>query len=513
MLLLSGSFMGWFAKASEGSRLSSKELSSDPSSTIKIGGKVFTEQNILVDLLKIYLEDKGYKIQTQKNLGGTFVAYEALKNGNLDMYVEYSGTSYHSIFKQKDILSEKETHQWLKTAFAREKIYLFKGLGFSNSYALLVPDSSKHKTIKDLIDNSKNLSIGFEHEFLTRPDGYDNLLEAYGLKFKNTKTMNVGLMYEALKTQQLNVGVGYTTDGRNKAYNLKVLEDNLNYFPKYKAEIIARQDVLNSHENLQSELMALTGQINHEDMTQMNYEVDALKKSSNLVARNFLYEKNLISFSSSKVSKGFLGLKSHEIRLVKNKLLEHIRICLIALAVSLVLGFSLGTLAFEYKPLKSIVFTFVNLMQTIPSLALFGFLIPFMGIGFYPAMAALVLYSILPLVHNVYIGLSEVDQDIIESCQAIGMSRKQILTQVRIPMAMPTLGAGLRTCTVIIIGTATVAAFIGAGGLGELIFQGISSLNHRMILLGAVPAALLALLADILVHFTMSRLTSPGLKK
>lgn len=480
---------------------------------IKVGGKVFTEQNILVDLIKIYLEDKGYKVQTQKNLGGTFVAYEALKNGNLDIYVEYSGTSYHSIFKQNKILSEDKTYLWLKEKFKQESIYLFKSLGFSNSYALITPKDKNYQTINDLKDQSRELSIGFEHELLSRPDGYYNLVKAYELKFKNPKTMNVGLMYEALKNNQLDVGIGYVTDGRNKAYGMKILTDTLDFFPKYNASIMAKTSVLQKHANLESVLMALTGQINDDEMTQMNYEVDALKRSSNVVAKNFLFKKGLIAYSSSKAEQAFLGLKHHELRLVKNKLLEHIQISLFALGVSILLGFALGILAFEFKSLKSVVFTLVNLIQTIPSLALFGFLIPFMGIGFWPAMVALILYSILPLVHNVYIGISEIDKDIIESCQAIGMTDLEILLQVRIPMAMPTLGAGLRTCTVIIIGTATIAAFIGAGGLGELIFQGISSLNHRMILLGAVPAALLALVADATVYWTMQRLTSPGLKK
>lgn len=486
---------------------------SNKTDTIKIGGKLFTEQNILVDVLKIYLEERGYNVQTQKNLGGTFVAFEALKNGDLDIYIEYTGTAYHSIFKQTKILSADGTYSWLKKRFDDDNIFLFEDLGFSNSYTLIVLQNKKYKTINDLANDSAKLSIGFEAEVLSRPDGFKNLVEAYDLKFKNYRTLNIGLLYEALKNKQLDVGFGYATDGRNKTYGLKTLEDTLHFFPQYKASIIAKKKVLKKNKKLKEYLSALSGEISDDEMTQMNYEVDALKRSSILVARNFLHDKGLLSKSSIQSSENLIGLQESELNLIKDKLLEHIKICLIALVISILIGFSMGILAFEYKPLKSLVFTFVNLMQTIPSLALFGFLIPFMGIGFWPAMVALVLYSILPLVHNVFIGLNEIETDIIESCQAIGMTRFQILTQVRIPMAMPTIGAGLRTCTVIIIGTATVAAFIGAGGLGELIFQGISSLNNRMILLGAIPAALLALIADNIVHFFMSYFTSDGLKK
>lgn len=493
--------------------LKNSNANPNSTSTIKIGGKVFTEQNILVDLISIYLKDKGYNVTSNKNLGGTFVAYEALKNGNLDLYVEYSGTAYHSIFKQNTILNSSETFNWLKEKFRQNDIYLFKSLGFINSYALIAPQRTKFNKISDLKNESPKLRIGFEHELLSRPDGYANLIKKYDLKFKNPKSMNVGLMYEALHNNQLDIGIGYTTDGRNKAYNIKILEDDLNFFPQYQAVILSRLNTLNKFENLKSDLDQLTGQISNQEMTDMNYSVDALKLPSENVARDFLIRKGIIQAKNEKTSSKFLGLKNSEYQLVKIKFIEHIKICAIALFISIIVSFILGILAFEIKPLKNIIFIFVNLFQTIPSLALLGFLIPLMGIGFKPALVALTLYSILPLVHNIFIGLNEVEADIIESCKAIGMTDFQILTKVRIPMAMPTIGAGLRTSTVIIISMATVAAFIGAGGLGELIFQGISSLNHRMIFLGAVPAALLALIADFIVLKISLYLTSEGLKK
>ncbi len=484
--------------------------------SLNIGGKVFTEQNILVDILKAYLESNSYKINTNKNLGGTFVAYEALKQGSLDLYVEYSGTSYHLIFDQKKILDRDSTYLWLKAAFEKEGLVILKDLGFSNSYSLITDKNLSIQKISDIRNLKMPLRIGFEHEVLSRPDGYENLLNHYGLKFQTPKTMNVGLMYEAIKNKQLDIGFGYTTDGRNVAYNLKILEDDLNFFPKYYASILVRRVALEKHPTLLNLLSKLSGSISDAEMTVMNYEVDVKKRSSSEVAKDFLIQKNLISVTedeSKLIQRTYFGLRSDELKTLKVKFLEHIKISGVGLLISIFFGFLLGILAFEFKPLKPLVFAFINIFQTVPSLALLGFLIPFLGIGFLPSLVALVIYSLLPLVHNIYIGISEVEPEIIESCKAIGMTNRQILTQVRIPMAMPTIGAGLRTCTVILISTTTVAAFIGAGGLGELIFQGISSLNHRLILLGAVPAALLAFFADYFVHKISLFMTSPGLKR
>lgn len=480
---------------------------------ILIGGKVFTEQNILVDILRLYLESKSYAVRTNKNLGGTFVAYEALKQGSLDIYIEYSGTAYHMIFKQNKVLDEQSTSNWLKQAFLADDIILVSDLGFSNSYSLVVDQNLKAQTISDLKSFNKTLRIGFEHEVLSRPDGIKNLIGFYELEFKSIKTMNVGLMYQALKSKQIDVGFGYTTDGRNIDYNLKTLKDDLHFFPKYKASILVREQLIKDHKNLMTDLNQLTNTISNEDMTRMNFEVDVKKRSSLAVAEDFLIQKQLLPQLKLQNQISFLGFKIEELQMLKTKFTEHLQICGIGFIITLFFGFLFGILAYEFKRIRPLVFAFINVFQTVPSLALLGFLIPFLGIGFLPSLVALVIYSLLPLVHNVFIGLDQVELEIIESCRAIGMNELQILTQVRIPIAMPTIGAGLRSSTVLLISTATVAAFIGAGGLGELIFQGISSMNHRLILLGAIPAAALAFVADFLVLKVSLFLTSEGLRK
>lgn len=481
-------------------------------SPVTIGGKVFTEQSILVDLLAQLLEDHQIAVIKKKNLGGTLVAFEALKKNDLDIYVEYSGTSYHSIFKQKDILSQEETFNFLKKEFSKNNIYSFPSLGFSNSYALVSKINNPYNQISDLKIDSKKYSIAFEHELLTRPDGFPEFSKTYDLEFKKVSSMNVGLMYQAVHQGQVDFGIGYTTDGRNKAFEMKIIKDDLRFFPQYFASILVHEKALKAYPELKKILSGLNNKISAEEMTEMNYLVDVKKMSPLKVTRNFLQKKKLIKSSENNLdimSENYLIKNS---ALLFSKLKEHLYICIYALLFTFFFGFIFGIAAYWNQRIKQFVFILVNIFQTVPSLALFGFLIPFLGIGFKPSLIALVMYALLPLVHNVYTGLSEVDKDIIQSFKAIGMNRWQILTKIQIPMALPTLSAGLRTSTVIIIGTATIAAFIGAGGLGELIFQGISSMDHRLILLGAIPAALLALIADFLIYSLCRFLTSQGIK-
>lgn len=479
------------------------------SAQISIGGKIFTEQNILVDLISQLLENEGYKTQKYKNLGGPFVAFEALKKGDIDLYVEYSGTAYHTIYNQAVKAEPKKAFQWLKDKFQKDGFDILEPLGFSNSYAIFIPQNflPEIQTISALRSLSPSLKMGITPEFNVRPDGYKNLTTAYNLKFKSLKVLDIGLLYEALNNGQIDLGMGYVTDGRNYAYKLRQIKDDKEFFPHYLAFILIRTDCLKKHPQLLGILNRLSHRISQEEMTLMNYKVDVLKEPSFKVAQDFLISKNLIS---TKYLKRFSSSPYYLIKnrsLLIEKTLEHIYISFFAFLFTLLIGLFLGIMCLYSKKAKTLIFIFTNFFQTVPSLALFGFLIPFLGIGFLPSLVALVMYGLLPLVHNVYTGLNEIEPDIIDSCRAIGMTPFEILIFVRFPISLPTLGAGLRTSIVIIIGTTTIAAFIGAGGLGDLIFQGISALDYKLILLGAIPAALLALLADFILQLTLKALS------
>ena len=182
--------------------------------------------------------------------------------------------------------------------------------------------------------------------------------------------------------------------------------------------------------------------------------------------------------------------------------LEHVELVLIAMTAAILIGVPLGMLIVQRAKLRALALGIAGIFQTIPSLALFGFLIPIPfigGIGQRTAIVALTLYALLPILRNTYVGLTEIDSAVLESAEAMGMTQGQILFRVRFPLGLAVILAGVRTATIITIGVATIAAAIGAGGLGTFIFRGVALVNDSLLLAGAIPAALLAILADFLL--------------
>lgn len=185
--------------------------------------------------------------------------------------------------------------------------------------------------------------------------------------------------------------------------------------------------------------------------------------------------------------------------------LDHLALVVIAMIIAILIGVPLGMFIVQRPTPRTIALALANIFQTIPSLALFGFLIPIPfigGIGKRTAIVALVLYALLPILRNTYVGLTGIDAAVLEAAEAMGMTDAQILFRVRLPLALAVILAGIRTATIITIGVATIAAAIGAGGLGTFIFRGVALVSDSLILAGAIPAALLALLAD----FALGRL-------
>jgi len=190
---------------------------------------------------------------------------------------------------------------------------------------------------------------------------------------------------------------------------------------------------------------------------------------------------------------------------------QHIQITGLAVILAIVLGVPVGILISKNKKLRSPILGIANIFQTIPSLALFGLIIPLLGIGYVPSVFVLFLYALLPIIKNTFIGINSVDEAIIDAGRGMGMTSKQILTKVEIPLALPVIMGGIRISTVINIGTATIAALIGAGGLGELIFKGISMASNNMVLAGAIPTALLAIFTDKVLGIFETKLTPQGI--
>jgi osmoprotectant transport system permease protein len=210
---------------------------------------------------------------------------------------------------------------------------------------------------------------------------------------------------------------------------------------------------------------------------------------------------------------GFIEFLSYRYMELLGLAVQHLKITALSVLLAVLIGVPTGILITRYKKTANIVLNIVNIFQTLPSMALFGLIIPIMGIGYKPSVFVLFLYALLPIIKNTYIGINSVDESTIDAGKGMGMTDGQILTMVEIPMSLPVIMGGIRISTVINIGTATLAAFIGAGGLGEMIFKGISMNNQNMILAGALPTAILALAVDSGLGVFEKILTPKGLKK
>lgn len=488
---------------------------------IIIGSKAFSESIINAEMLGQLLESKGQAVTRKLSLGGTKVAFDALNHGGIHVYPDYTGTGYIMILKKNGERDPDKVHDIVSRDFLDKfDIKWSKSLGFNNTYALTKRRDDKKlsfaKTISDVSGKLQNTKLGAPYEFMERLDGYKGLAKTYNLNFaaENLTSLNAGLMYNAIKDKQVDMIVSYSTDGRIKAFNLEILKDDKNYFPPYQPAFLVKSNTFIKYPLLKESIESLEGIISEEEMVEMNDQVDRLKQQPKLVARNFLIKKGLLKGVQTKKQKeqSFLSfMVSRKAELFK-LLGEHLLLSFVAIFFALLVSVPTGVLLTRKKKAAQIVFPIVNTIQTIPSLALLGFLIPLLGIGFAPAALALFLYSLLPLVRNTYEGIKAVDRNFVEASKGIGLTNFQILFRVEIPLALPIILAGLRTATVIVIGTATLAALIGAGGLGDPIFRGVATVNSNLILLGAIPSALLAIAADKMIGVVGNLFISKGIK-
>jgi len=489
--------------------------------TLTLASKSFSESIILSEMLAIVLEENyDYKIKRQNNLGGTKVVFDALKVGDVDLYPDYTGTGYIMILKESGESDPNVVYDIVSKRFEKEfGITWSPSIGFNNTYALAVrADDERFKNISKISQIKKlsaELRMAAAHESLERKDGYLAFKSFYDLNFNNNnvKGMDAGLMYSAIRDKQTDIIMSYSTDGRIGAYKLKLLEDDKNFFPPYYASFLVKTKTLKKHPALIEVFDTFDHLINEQEMIEMNDLVDRAKQEPKLVARNFLIKKGIIQGELSKFQsqKGFFKYALSKKRYLFKIMKEHLILSFGALFIALLISIPTGVLLTRYHKLARYVFPIINTIQTIPSLALLGFLIPILGIGFAPAIIALFLYSLLPLIRNTYSGIDGVDANYIEASKGIGLTPMQILLKVEIPLAMPIILAGIRTATVIVIGTATLAALVGAGGLGDPIFRGVATVNSDLILLGALPSALLAIVADKFWEFLEKRLVSPGI--
>jgi osmoprotectant transport system permease protein len=267
---------------------------------IVIGSKNFSEQMILGNMLADLIENKtDIQVERKLNLGGSQVAFSALKNGDIDMYVEYTGTGLINILKKKPQSDPEIVYDIVQKEFKQKYGFeLLKPLGFNNTYALAIrQDTAKEyglKTISDLAKVSSELTMGPTIEFPNREDGLRGLSKKYNLKFKDVKAVDGGLRYTALNNHKSDVIDAFSTDGLLEEFKLKVLEDDKNFFPPYYAVPMLKEETLKEHPELRKVVNSLSGKLTDEKMRELNYKVDSLKQSPAKVAKEFLETEGLL---------------------------------------------------------------------------------------------------------------------------------------------------------------------------------------------------------------------------
>ncbi len=466
---------------------------------VRIGSKQFTESVILGEIARLSARDAGVDAVHKRELGGTSILWKALQQGDIDAYPEYTGTLTQELLKDVPANADIAT---LRATLKPLGIGITDSLGFDNTYAIGMPADEAADLgitrISDLRDHP-DLRFGFSNEFMDRGDGWPGLQRAYALPQTRVSGMDHALSYRAAASGAVDAIDLYSTDAEIPYYHLRTLIDDRHYFPRYEAVYLYRLPLEQSAPDFVAVLHKLADRIDEHTMRAMNAAVKLEGRSDRAVAAEFL---------GTRVEPGRHGLWQR----LRQRSVEHVELVAISLALALALAIPLGILAARLRRLGQLVIGATGVLQTVPSLAMFVFMIPLLGIGKWPAVAALFLYSLLPIVRNTHAGLVGIAPELRESAAALGLPSHVQLRRIELPLAMRSILAGIKIAAVINVGTATLAALIGAGGYGQPILTGIRLDDVGLILQGAVPAALLALLVQGVFELVERALTPRGLR-
>jgi osmoprotectant transport system permease protein len=470
--------------------------------SLRIGSKRFTESYVLGEVLTQAVKGK-VAVEYRPGMGNTGILYAALKSGAIDLYPEYTGTIAREILKAEGDPGLEDINRRL----AREGLGVAVKLGFNNSYALAMRDDRAAELgIRTLSDLAKRagLRLGLSQEFLGRADGWPGLKKVYALPYDTPSGLDHGLAYEAIAAGRIDVMDVYSTDAKIERFKLRVLEDDRSFFPRYDAMLFYRLDLPGRFPEAWQALQGLEGKIDERRMIRMN-------AAAELEGRSFAQAAALLAGDAGPqvaAKRNFLDtLFGPDFwRLTR----EHLLLVFVSLAASVIVGLPLGVLAAKVPRAGTVVFGIVGVIQTIPSLALLAFLIAIVGaIGTAPALIALFLYALLPIVRNTCTGLVAIPRGMRQAAMALGLRTRERMLLIELPLALPSILAGINTSAVINVGTATIAAFIGAGGYGERIASGLALNDNATLLAGAIPAAALALLVQGLFELSERRLRIP----
>ncbi len=454
---------------------------------VRIGAKAFPESQILGEILRIRAQEAGAETEDLQGLADTAKVWNALLVGQIDAYCEYTGTLTQQILAGEDV----GTPAKLRRELARHGVRTSRSLGFNNSYGLGMrrqrAEALDIRTISDLRKHP-TLKFGLSAPFLDRPDGWRALRRFYDLPQDNRDGVEHALAYKALAAGTLDVTDVYTTDAAIRQLNLLVLADDKHYFPAYDAVILYRADLERRAPGVVDALLSLEGSISQVEMIDLNAQVEG--QSVRQVAAGFLRQSRGLSIEVTD--------ESQSARLLRWTL-QHLLLVSVSLALAIAVAVPLGIAAARRPRLGYALLAMIGVVQTIPALALLVLLLVLLQrIGPLPAIAALFVYSLLPIVRNTYTGLHDISLPLRESAEALGLSPWPRLYLVELPLASRSILAGIKTAAVINVGYATLGGLIGAGGYGGPIMDGVTRNDPHLILEGAVPAVLMALLVQAL---------------
>ncbi len=463
---------------------------------VVVASKPFAESYLLAEMFAQLLESRGISVERRPGLGATEILFGALRTNAIDVYPEYTGTGLVAILH--DTASRQNTFDHVSRRFmALYGIRWLPPLGFENTYAIAVRRevAARYRlaTLTDLARASPQLSAGFTADFVGRPDGLAGLSRTYGMRFRAVHPLSPALKYQALASGAVDVVDGYSTDGLLARYDLVTLVDDKGFFPPYDAAAIVSRRLATERPDAIAALSLLSGRLDVTRMRALNRRVEVDHEDVATVARDALGD----ILGSASIMRGNVSeRRAVPYARIAALAARHLWLVAIALSAAILVALPLGLVLERARAAAEPVIGALGVLETIPSIALLAFMIPLFGVGVVPALVALWLYALYPIARATYTGVRDADPEAVEAAEALGVTAAQRLMWVRLPLAAPVIMSGVRTSAVITVGAATLAAFIGAGGLGEPIVEGLALADTRLILSGAIPAAMLALLVD-----------------
>jgi osmoprotectant transport system permease protein len=482
---------------------------------VVVASKPFGESYLLSELFAQLLESRGIVVDRRPGLGATEVAFGAIRTGAVDVYPEYTGTGLLAILHDTlaDSLGRDARAVYAHVARATTERFgarWLPPLGFENTYAIAVrrgtAERYRLRTLDDLAREAGHLTGGLTADFIGRPDGLAGLRRVYGLAPGAVKPLAPALKYQALAAGAVDFIDGYSTDGLLAKYDLVVLTDDRHFFPPYQAAALVGARLARERPDAVAALTLLSGQLDERTMRAANRRLEVDGAEVGVVARDLLaalgLTRGLDTDTDAARATGApdgAGLGDYLWRqreTIGRLTMQHLLLVALALGAAVLIALPLGLALERARRGAEPTLAVLGVVQTIPSIALLAFMIPTLGVGVRPALVALWLYALYPIARGTFVGVTDADPRAVEAAEALGMTARQRLLRVRLPLAAPVIMAGVRTAAVITVGAATLAAFIGAGGLGEPIVTGLALADTRLVLSGAIPAAVLAVLVD-----------------